>query len=437
MLALVDGEHYPPVVRDAIQQASGGGHVVAALLIGGSEKLDGDPSYGVPLERPTSAALASSMLDAARKHGADAVLDLSDEPVMNESTRVQLVGHALAAGLEYRGADFRFSPPEAVRIEAPTLAVIGTGKRVGKTAVAGHVARLLHGDGRDVVVVAMGRGGPAEPEVVEGASRLLGVDDLLARAARGEHAASDFLEDAALARVPTVGARRCGGGLLGAPFTSNVVRAATLAAARRPDIVLLEGSGAAIPPVVANRTLLVSPAASDSPLGSGFGVFRVLVSQLVVLTMCEAPYAGPADIDACRRRVERLDPSLPVIATVLRPSPVGSVSGRRVAYFTTAREAAPLARHLADAFGANVVLVSSALGDRTALRADLDRPEARDADIYLVEIKAAAIDVVAAAGRARGVEVVFCDNRPVSLAGEPDLDAAVRRLAEEAVAGHA
>src|SRR5947209_14330738 len=48
----------------------------------------------------------------------------------------------------------------------PSLSIAGTGKRVGKTAVAGYVARLLAED-RDVVVVAMGRGGPADPEIAE------------------------------------------------------------------------------------------------------------------------------------------------------------------------------------------------------------------------------------------------------------------------------
>ena len=68
--------------------------------------------------------------------------------------------------MPYEGADFRFDPPRFEPIGLPSLAVIGTGKRVGKTAVTGHVARMLARD-RRVVVVAMGRGGPAEPEVVE------------------------------------------------------------------------------------------------------------------------------------------------------------------------------------------------------------------------------------------------------------------------------
>ncbi|MDX6522783.1 MAG: hypothetical protein QOI17_296 [Gaiellales bacterium] len=49
VLALVDGEHYPPVVRAAIEHASATADVVAALLLGGTEKLSGEPDYGVPL----------------------------------------------------------------------------------------------------------------------------------------------------------------------------------------------------------------------------------------------------------------------------------------------------------------------------------------------------------------------------------------------------
>ena len=46
-LALVDGEHYPPVVRDAIAELPY--EVVGAVLVGGTEKLRGDAEYGVPL----------------------------------------------------------------------------------------------------------------------------------------------------------------------------------------------------------------------------------------------------------------------------------------------------------------------------------------------------------------------------------------------------
>jgi len=56
------------------------------------------------------------------------------------------------------------------------------------------------------------------------------------------------------------------------------------------------------------------------------------------------------------------------------------------------------------------------------------------AHVFLTEVKAAGIDVVAEAGRERGVEVVLAANDIVPLPGEPDLDAELRALAEAATA---
>jgi cyclic 2,3-diphosphoglycerate synthetase len=110
-----------------------------------------------------------------------------------------------------------------------------------------------------------------------------------------------------------------------------------------------------------------------------------------------------------------------VLATVLRPRPLEDVRGRSVAYFCTAPPAAHavLAAHLADVHGARVVHVSGNLADRGALRAELERVRA---DVPLVELKAAAVDVVAEFAFARGVEVVLVANDVEPLEGGPDLD---------------
>ena len=73
--------------------------------------------------------------------------------------------------------------------------------------------------------------------------------------------------------------------------------------------------------------------------------------------------------------------------------------------------------------------VSGNLADRVALRRELARLEA---DVFVVELKAAAVDVVAEEAVARGVEIVLALNDVVPLAGEPDLDAELLRLAGEA-----
>jgi cyclic 2,3-diphosphoglycerate synthetase len=400
--------------------------VVGVVLLDGTEKLRGGvPDYGVPLW--------NNLADALVELDVDVVVDLSDEPVADPRRRFGLASRTLAHGVPYVGADFKFDPVRFAPYSQPALAVIGTGKRVGKTAVSGHVARLLSRS-REVVVVAMGRGGPPEPVVM---SAPPSVADLVALSRSGIHAASDYLEDAALAGIVTVGARRCGGGLAGVPFVSNVEEAARLAAERSPDLVLLEASGATIPPVEAGARILVAGGHQKPQAVVGhLGGYRLLLSDLVVLTMCEEPLATPEQINGLRLAIAGVDPKLPVIATVLRPRPVDSVAGRRVAFFSTAPAAAHgrLRQHLEREHGAEVVFVSGNLADREGLLTELDSPAVAQAEVFLTEIKAAAIDVVAEVAETRGIPVVFADNEVLPLPGELDLDGAVEAIADAVLA---
>ena len=77
-------------------------------------------------------------------------------------------------------------------------------------------------------------------------------------------------------------------------------------------------------------------------------------------------------------------------------------------------------------------MVSGNLSHREALRADLASQSARAAEVFLVELKAAAIDVVAEAAEEREVQIVFADNEVMPLEG--DLDARLRALALARVA---
>ncbi len=362
-VALIDGEHYAPVVRDALAELPY--DFVGAVLVGGTEKLRGGDDYGVPLVESFD--------------GAELVVDLSDEPVLGPAERMRWASRALADGLPYVGADFRFDPPALEPFPRPSISVIGTGKRVGKTAVTCHVVRLL-AETRRVVAVAMGRGGPKMGLVYTSPT----VDDLVEVASRGEHAASDYLEIAALTGVPTVGCRRCGGGLAGAVFTSNVPDGAARALDLDPDVVVFDGSGAAIPPVETTARILVTRGDATGYLNA----YRVLVSDLVVAFGDPGRVADVKDV--------------PVFPGELRLRASGPFEGR-VAVFTTG---AP-----ADDLEADVVHASQSLADRAALRAELERV---DADTYVVEIKAAAIDIVAAHAKERGARVVFAENEVVA-----------------------
>jgi cyclic 2,3-diphosphoglycerate synthase len=382
-VAVIDGEHHAPVVRAALAELPY--DVVGVHRVGGTEKLRGGEDYGVPL------------VDGF--DGADVVVDLSDEPVLSPPRRFRLVAEALAAGLPYLGADFRFDPPRFEPFGLPSVAVIGTGKRVGKTAVAGHLARRLS-ERAHVVVVAMGRGGPEEPELVESPPTTAA---LLARSRAGGHAASDHLELAIVAQVPTIGCRRAGGGLAGAVATSNVAAGARLAAELAPDVVLFDGSGASMPPVAVDRRVLVVGRGHDP--SRYLDPYRVLVSDAVVLV-------GGGDAAAVRAIKD-----VPVVDAELRLRPLEPVAGERVAVFTTGP--APV-----DHLDAEVVLVSRNLADRARLREDLGDV---DAQTFVVELKAASIDVVAEAAAARGARLVLAANDVVS----PGLDELVQRLVPE------
>ena len=306
VIALIDGEHHPAAVRDALASLD----LAGVVFCGGEEKLGpGSPSdhYGRAVETDPEAALRRLAPDA------EAVVDLADEPVLPPSAKLRLAALALQLGLRYEAPGLRLDPPAyaPVAFDGPRLAVIGTGKRTGKTAVAGHWAGLLRERGAAPVLVCMGRGGPPEPRV---AGPDLGLDDLLAIAADGGHAASDYLEDAVLAGVPTVGCRRVGGGLAGAPWQSNVPAGAALAASLAgAGTLIFEGSGACIPPVEVDRTVCVIGPGEPEPLSE----YRLLRAQLLL-----AHEDAPAPPEAVR--------------FTLRPEPAEPLpAGARVALFTT------------------------------------------------------------------------------------------------------
>jgi cyclic 2,3-diphosphoglycerate synthetase len=424
VLALVDGEHYPSTTRWALATARALGHeVVACLMVGGSEKVgpEGVDLGDVPVEELDGDLLAG-VRKAIRRHRPDALLDLSDEPVLGYRERAVTASAALAEGVRYLGPDFALEPPiEGSPLAAPTLAVIGTGKRTGKTAVAGQAARALAANGFRPVLVAMGRGGPSGPQVVESGSMDLARLQELVEA--GHHAASDYLEDAVTTGVTTVGARRAGGGLAGLPFVTNVREAAEEAVRLGAGLVILEGSGASIPPVPWDAGVLVCSARTPPEyLGGYLGPLRVLLTDLVVFTMGVGPDAGPKDLSVLTSHVQRLRPDARIVVTDFRPVPLGDVEGRKVYFTTTAPESVgpSLVSYLEETFRCHVVGTSHRLSDRPRLEADLEA--APEFEVLLTELKAAAVDVAARRAGQRGAEVVFVDNRAVTVNGDGSVE---------------
>jgi cyclic 2,3-diphosphoglycerate synthetase len=233
----------------------------------------------------------------------------------------------------------------------------------------------------------------------------------------GRHASSDHFENALLSRVKAVGARRCGGGLAGAPYVSTVVQAGRIADRLDARSLLFDGSGAAIPPIAVDRRILVMGAHQPlDTLRGYFGPYRIRMADIVLVTMCESPMADEQRVRQIVELIGHINPAARVMTTVFRPRPATDVAlrGKRVFIALTAPESMGdrLARHLEDTYGVQVIGRSHALSNRTRLREDLSCGLAEKPDLVLTELKAASIDVVAEVADQAGIAVGFLDNVP-------------------------
>jgi cyclic 2,3-diphosphoglycerate synthetase len=137
-----------------------------------------------------------------------------------------------------------------------------------------------------------------------------------------------------------------------------------------------------------------------------------------------------------RSHVRRLREDARYVETDFHPTPHGELRGKGVYLTTTAppEAASRQVEHLEKAYGCRVVGFSSRLADRKGLNEDLEA--AGEYDILVTELKAAAVDVAGERARARGAEVVFADNRPVTTGGDGDLPDLLRETCELAVERH-
>jgi cyclic 2,3-diphosphoglycerate synthase len=152
----------------------------------------------------------------------------------------------------------------------------------------------------------------------------------------------------------------------------------------RPGALIFEGSCACIPPVEVDRTVCVLGAGPPEP----FAEYRLARADLVLAA-------------------EGADAPAGALPFRLRPEPLEPIpEGARVALFTTGAPGLD---------GVEPLVASTNLARRSALAADLDQAAAERCDVYLVELKAAAIDTVAPRAQAEGARVVFVRNRPLGI----------------------
>jgi len=447
MVCLVDGEHYLPVTKAAINVLNDLEHVdvVAMVFIGGTEKLrtDDPESYekmmGMPVHfGPDENEIPYDLIvEMIREYDADVVMDLSDEPVLDYSKRFKIATKVISEGISYRGPDFEFRSLTEYKIpEKPSLKILGTGKRIGKTAVSAFAARIIDENNYEPCVVAMGRGGPEKPEIVRGDKLEITPEFLMEQSDKGVHAASDHWEGALMSRILTIGCRRCGGGMSGDVFMTNMKKGAEIANEVESKFIIFEGSGAAIPPIKTDKHITLIGA--NQPLISitnFFGPFRAQLADLIILTMCEEPMSNPAKIKAIEEFMKELNPRAKIISTVFRPKPLGDISNKNVLFATTAPDEIKdvLVNHLEENYGCKVVGTTPHLSNRPLLQKDIEKYIAH-ADVMLSELKAAAVDVATKDSLKAGLEVVYCDNIPLAINDNyPDLAESILELVDGAI----
>ena len=116
MIVLLDGEHHPSVVRDAVEPARPRRGGVVRRRGEGAARGARRPGRALRHRvRPGRAARGCAA--AARAEGATTVVDLADEPVLAAGAKLRLASLALHLGLAYETATESFDPPRYERLD--------------------------------------------------------------------------------------------------------------------------------------------------------------------------------------------------------------------------------------------------------------------------------------------------------------------------------
>lgn len=411
-LALIDGEHYPQVVKHALEKRK---DISLLFMVGGAEKLKSEKTdYGIPIIK-AGKDLFGSLEQAIKKNRIEKVLDMSGDPILLTHERFRIAEIALRNFADYQGADFMFeSVKEKQRLEIPSMQIIGTGKRVGKTAISSYACRLLKKEGHDPLVITMGRGGSEKPEIVDGEKIEITPEYLLEENRKGKHAASDCWEDALTAKVLAIGCRRCGSGLSGKTIEDNLAEGIEIANRTGKKFAVIEGSGDIVPDEKCGTRLLVVGAGQKiETLDRYLMPYRYSISDAVFISMCET-----AERERKTEKIERMirkRKDLPIIKTVFRPRPLESVKGERVFLAYTADKRIvekSIIPYLEERYKCEITGYTKELANRKNLIKDMEKG-LQNSEIVLTELKAAGVDTVTKEGIAEGKKVVYSENIPI------------------------
>ncbi len=422
LVALIDGEHHPQVTYDSLEKLKKyyAGKFAGLIFMGGTEKLVVDDLENYFGEKICIVEdIDTDFIEALNFFKPDIVYDLSDEPIVNYTIRMKVASFCFVKSCSYMGPDFLFEyEKKDIACSIPTISIIGTGKRIGKTAISAYLSKIFADRNKNICVVTMGRGGPRQPQILKGGAVNITPEYLLKLSKNGMHASSDYIEDALVSKLTTVGCRRCGGGFGGEVFLSNVKEGVAVAENLNPDLIVIEGSGASLPDVKTDANICIIGAYQSWESIVGYlGIYRLMISDLIIITMCEEPLADKKKIDFLKNEIAKINPHAKIIKTVFRPNPLSSISGKKVLVVMTAKEEAgpKIKNYLEEKYNCQVSNMTFNLSNRKELRKDLKR--FCNYDTILTELKAASVDVVTDFAFKNKKAIVYLNNVPVVLNG--------------------
>jgi cyclic 2,3-diphosphoglycerate synthetase len=417
LVAIIDGEHYPQVTLDAINilKKEFTGKFCGIIFLGGTEKIssnDFNDFFGN--EVFIIKDFLKDFVSALEYFKPDLVYDLSDEPVVNQQIRMTIASFCFFKKASYVGPDFLFKFQENLyKTKTASISIIGTQKRIGKTAISSFIANIFKENNVEVAIVAMGRGGPKEPQLLKGKDIEITPKYLLELSNKGFHASSDYIEDALMSKITTIGCRRCGGGFGGKVFLSNVIDGAKIADSLNFDLIIFEGSGASLPDVNTDANLCVIGANQKWEDIVGYlGVYRILISNIIILTNCEYPISNNKNIKVLEENIHLINPNAIIYKTIFRPKPLGDIKNKKIIIATTANKIIgnKIKQYIEKEFNCIVNGITFNLSNRLLLRNDLQ--SFKDFDVIVTELKAASVDVVTDFAFKLNKEVIYMNNIP-------------------------
>lgn len=259
---------------------------------------------GFSLDVPyvAEAEAAAAVRRAAAEFRPRAVVDVTEAGL---AERFSWANEALQLGLEVHGADFRLWPPVLIGGTLPTVTFVGAGAAVGKTAAIVYFLEQVKAKHKTAVVV-LDLGGPSYPEVVEPGEPASASSRLLSYYRDGRAVGGDHYLLAAATGIPAVGCSFAGTGLTGVPLNSLLGDAFVFAAERGGELVVVEGSGGAMPPAAGAVCFLVNVRTGPDVLKTFPFAFQLRKACAVVATGFTAK-PPPKVVDALQAEVKAVN----------------------------------------------------------------------------------------------------------------------------------